>query len=155
MAFTLRPANKDDEPAIKALVSAANINPMGIHWQRFLVAEDKGQIIGIGQVKVHGDGSRELASIATIPTRRGEGVATAIINALLAAEKSAGTGALYLTCRSHMQPFYEEFGFCRVDSTSGMPRYFRWVMRLMRLMFATSRLFSRRGGGLVMKRSEV
>ncbi len=103
MAFTIRPAAAEDETAIKALVRAANINPLGIHWQRFLVAEDGGRIAAIGQIKVHGDGSRELASIATVPDRQGEGIATAIIQALLSSDARESSGPLYLTCRGHMR----------------------------------------------------
>ena len=80
MAFTLRWANEADAPAIKQMVRDANLNPLGIHWQRFIVAEDvtcePPRIVGIGQVKVHGDGSRELASIATALDRQGEGIAS-------------------------------------------------------------------------------
>ncbi len=96
MTYTMRWADAEDEAAIKALVRSANINPLGIHWQRFLVAEDAsrtaGSIVGIGQIKVHGDGSRELASIATVPDRQGEGIATAIIEALLGGRGTAPAG---------------------------------------------------------------
>jgi N-acetylglutamate synthase-like GNAT family acetyltransferase len=150
MTFTIRQANADEEQAIKALVRSANINPMGLHWQRFLVAEDAGRLIGIGQIKVHGDGSRELASIATVPDRQGEGIATAIIEALLANEASA-PGPLYLTCRSHMEPFYQRFGFGKVERVADMPVYFRRLMRIASVMFAIGRLFGNQGG-LVMVR---
>ena len=43
-------------------------------WPNFVVAEDGGTIVGIGQVKTHGDGSRELASIAVIPARQSQGI---------------------------------------------------------------------------------
>lgn len=157
MPFAIRPAEERDKQAIKALVRSANINPMGIHWQRFLVAEDAApegrRIVGIGQVKLHGDGSRELASIATVPDRQGEGVATAIIEALLAAQ--AGVGApLYLTCRSHMEPFYHRFGFHRVERLDDMPAYFRRLMRIGRVLFAIGRVFGN-AGGLVMVREGV
>jgi N-acetylglutamate synthase-like GNAT family acetyltransferase len=153
MPFTMRWAEAKDERAIKALVRSAKINPMGIHWQRFLVAEDAGRIIGIGQVKVHGDGSRELASIATVPDWQGEGIATAIIEALLAAEVSAAS-PLYLTCRSHMEPFYRAFGFRRLERLEEMPVYFRRLMRIGRVLFAVGHLFGNKGG-VVMVREGV
>ncbi len=152
MAFTIRWANALDEQAIKALVRSAGINPFGIHWQHFLVAEDAGRIIGIGQIKVHSDGSRELASIATVPDRQGQGVATAIIEALLQADAATGTAPLYLTCRSHMTPFYERFGFRKVERPADMPSYFRRLMRAGRVFFALQRLFGNNNAGGVMVR---
>lgn len=160
MAFTIRWANEKDAQAIKAIVRSAGINPLGIHWQRFLVAEDdtagagRGacRIVGIGQIKVHGDGSRELASIATVPDRQGEGIATAIIRSLLEMSASAGTGRLYLTCRGHMEHFYERFGFRRVDRLEDAPTHFRRLMRAGQLLFALARLVGNNDPGMVMVR---
>jgi N-acetylglutamate synthase-like GNAT family acetyltransferase len=151
MAFTLRPANAADDRTIKSLVRASNINPLGIHWQRFLVAEDAGRIIGIGQIKAHGDGSRELASIATAPDRQGEGIATAIIESLLVTACTSSS-PLYLTCRIYMGPFYERFGFREVERLDDMPPYFRRLMSIARPLFAVGRRLGRKGGGLVMVR---
>lgn len=152
MAFALRHATAEDERTIKDLVRASNINPLGIHWQRFIVAEDTGRIVGIGQIKVHGDGSRELASIATVPDRRGAGIATAIIEALLATEAGTSSSPLYLTCRSYMGPFYERFGFRTVERLDDMPPYFRRLMRIARLLFAVGSRLGSEGRGLVMVR---
>ncbi len=156
MTFTIRWANEEDAPPIKALVRSAGINPMGIHWPRFLVAEDAtagaGRIVGIGQIKVHGDGSRELASIATVPDRQREGIATAIIQTLLEADRSTGTGTLYLTCRSHNERFYEKFGFRRATDLRQMPPYFRRIARLMYGAQAVARVFGLAERGLVMVR---
>jgi N-acetylglutamate synthase-like GNAT family acetyltransferase len=152
MAFALRQANEQDERTIKALVRASNINPLGIHWQRFIVAEDADRIVGIGQVKVHGDGSRELASIATVPDRQREGIATAVIEALLASDAGTSSSPLYLTCRAPTRPFYERFGFHTVEQLADMPPYFRRIMRIARVLFAIGSRLGREAGGLVMVR---
>ena len=56
-AVTYRPAQASDEAAIKALIRAVNINPIGLKWQRFMVAVDEnGRLIGCGQIKPHRDG---------------------------------------------------------------------------------------------------
>lgn len=158
MAFALRWAEEHDEPAIKALVRATDLNPLALHWQHFLVAEDAvpegRRIVGIGQIKVHGDGSRELASIATVPDRRGEGIATTIIEALLVADARISTSPLYLTCRSHMETFYERFGFRRAERLADAPAYFRRLMRIYRAFTVVSRLFGGQGG-LVMVRERT
>ncbi|HEX7974607.1 MAG TPA: GNAT family N-acetyltransferase [Anaerolineales bacterium] len=140
-----------------------HINPMALSWQRFVVAVDEqGAIIGCGQVKPHGDGSRELASIAVVPERRGQGVARAIIEHLI--EKEAGrrlagppgqdelnpkAGELYLTCRASLDRFYQRFGF-RTLTMSEMPPYFRRLIRLARIFTG---LGFTRDDLLVMKRT--
>ncbi len=116
----LRSARPGDQATIETIIRAARINPMSLHWQHFTVAEEDGQIIGIGQIKTHGDGSRELASIAVLPAYQRRGVASAIVRELLAREP----GTLYLFCRASLTPFYERFGF-RLVGRDEMSPYFR------------------------------
>jgi N-acetylglutamate synthase-like GNAT family acetyltransferase len=121
----IRPATAEDQTEITRIVRSSRITPFGLAWPRFLVAEEEGRIVGVGQVKQHGDGSRELASIAVIPERRGKGIASAVVNALLARE----SGALFLTCRAAMEPFYNRFGFTTTGRDEMTP-YFRrlsWI----------------------------
>jgi amino-acid N-acetyltransferase len=128
--FSLRPATATNVAAIRSLVYTARINPMGLDWRRFIVAlAPDGVVIGCGQVKPHRDGSRELASIVVAPAWRGNGVARAIIEHLIAAHP----GLLYLTCRASLGPFYEKFGFRVVDETQMTP-YFHRLSRLARLI---------------------
>jgi N-acetylglutamate synthase-like GNAT family acetyltransferase len=127
--IVLRPAVRADGPAIRAMVRTARLNPLGIDWRNFLVAEEGARrIVAIGAVKTHGDGSRELASIAVAPAWRGRGIADAVIRTILARE-SAASGALYLTCRDEMEDFYKRFGFRRIG-VEEMPPYFRRLYRL-------------------------
>ena len=128
--YRIRPAVREDARLIRALIRAARINPLGIYWRRFLVAVDDGErLLGCGQVKVHRDGSRELASIAVVPGCRGQGVASALIERLI----SAHDPPLYLTCRDHLGGFYERFGF-QVIQLADMPGYFRRVYRLVNFL---------------------
>ena len=84
-AFTLRPANAADFPAIKYLVRSARINPTGLKWSRFVVAEnDLGEVIGCGQIKPHKDGSYELASLVVEENYRGQGIARSLVAHLAA-----------------------------------------------------------------------
>jgi N-acetylglutamate synthase-like GNAT family acetyltransferase len=74
--FTLRSAQARDEMVIKGLIRETRLNPMGLKWPNFVVAEDEqGQFIGCGQIKTHKDGTRELASIAVVKAWRGRDVA--------------------------------------------------------------------------------
>ena len=127
---SLRPATAADAAAIRSLVLTARINPTGLEWPRFVVAlSPEGVVIGCGQIKPHRDGSRELASIVVTPAWRGNGVARAIIEHLVANPP----GPLYLTCRAHLRTLYEKFGFQVADETQMTP-YFRRLSRLARLL---------------------
>ncbi len=106
---TIRSAQAGDEATIKALIRGERLDPFNVHWQNFLVAEEAGRIIGVGQVKPYHSG-RELGSLVVVPERRQTGVAGTIINALLARE----SGPLLLFCLAFREPFYAKFGFCRV-----------------------------------------
>ena len=124
--WTVRLANQNDSSAIRRLVISGGINPTGLDWRRFIVAEaPDGRVIGCGQIKPHRDGSHELASIAVAPEWRERGVARAIIERLLASQD----GDLYLMCRSRLGPLYEKFGFQALAETE-MPKYFKKVSRL-------------------------
>ena len=128
--FSLRRATQQDETAIRVLIHQVGINPMGLEWSHFLLAVDENdQMIGCGQIKPHFDGTRELASIAVIPERRGEGVARAVIERL----QADNPPPLYLTCRSVLGPMYEKFGFRALEQGELSP-YFKRIWRLAGLI---------------------
>lgn len=134
-----RPAQASDEAAIKALIRAVNINPMGLKWPRFLVAvADNGELIGCGQIKSHRDGSRELASIAVQKAYRRQGIAAEIIHRLLADEPPP----VWLTCMDRLVPFYEQFGFVEVKESDGrsLPRTFRFIRTIFKPIQKLSRI---------------
>lgn len=131
--FYLTPALETDFPAIKALIFETGINPMALDWRRFRVAKstDGDQFIGCGQLKPHGDGTVELASIAVVPAWRNKGVASAMVQTLM----NDGPRPLYLTCLSSMGPFYEKFGFRTIDGAA-LPKYFRRLSKMAGLINA-------------------
>ncbi|MGZ6258899.1 MAG: GNAT family N-acetyltransferase [Candidatus Limnocylindrales bacterium] len=129
MPVTIRPATEADQATIVRMVREANLNRMDLHWPNFVVAEDDA-VIGIGQVKQHGDGSRELASMAVVPERQGQGIGGAIIETLTASEP----GVLHLTCRRELEGYYARFGFRRL-----MP-----IVNLIMPLFGTRILVMRR-----------
>ena len=122
----LRPATAADSQAIRLLILRVGINPRDLDWHRFLLAVDEqDRMVGCGQVKPHGDGSRELASIAVSSSWRGRGVASTVIQRLM-----AQTGPpLWLVCRSTLTGFYRRFGFVQVRDAERMPRRFRRMYR--------------------------
>src|SRR5260370_1431136 len=112
MPLTIRPATQDDQPAIRRVIAEVHLPRMNLQWPNFVVVEEDREIVGMGQVKSHRDGSRELASIAVVPKRQGDGVGTAVIEALLGREVRA---VLHLSCRRELETYYERFGFKRVE----------------------------------------
>ncbi|MSP12893.1 MAG: N-acetyltransferase [Chloroflexi bacterium] len=127
--FTLRPATAADQQTIVEVIRQARINPQDLKWPNFIVAEKEQQIIGTGQIKTHGDGSRELASIAVRPAYQRQGVGRRICRVLIAREQ----GPLYLTCRSEMETYYVQFGF-RAIGPEEMPPYYRRLRRIVRVI---------------------
>ena len=133
--FILRPARESESSQIKDLIHLTGINPMGLDWNRFVVAaDDQDQILGIGQIKSHGTETQELASIAIYPQYRGQGIARAIIEHLL----KDSPRPLYLMCESSLGALYEKFGF-RGISYDEMPRYFQRISKLAGLAATLAR----------------
>jgi N-acetylglutamate synthase-like GNAT family acetyltransferase len=125
----MRAATQADQGTIRRLIKEAGINPTSLNWPNFVVAEDGGAIVGIGQVKVHWDGSRELASIAVIPARQSQGIGGAIIKTLIAREQ----GVVHLTCRRELRGYYERFEFRQVDRAA-FPRHFKRLIPIINVV---------------------
>ena len=139
--YTLRPARAEDFIAIRKLIHQVGINPMGLHWERFILAVD-----------ARGADDRLRADKATQRwvTRAGldrgdrglaqsQGVASEIIRHLMEDE----TGRLFLTCRTRLGSFYQRFGFRQATPTE-LPPYFRRLSRLVGL-FRTLHLMPSEG----------
>jgi N-acetylglutamate synthase-like GNAT family acetyltransferase len=142
--YTLRPAQESESSKIKDLIHLVGINPMDLNWKRFVVAvNDQDEMLGCGQIKPHGQEILELASIAVYPEHQGQGVASAIIQHLLADSPRP----MYLMCESSRGSLYEKFGF-RAIGYDEMPRYFQRISKLVGLMTTLAR---RDEGLLVMK----
>jgi N-acetylglutamate synthase-like GNAT family acetyltransferase len=128
--FSLRQATQDDQGSIRILVIKGGINPTGLDWERFTVAESAaGEVIGCVQLKPHRDDSLELASLTVREDWRGRGVARALIEDLIAGHN----GELYLMCRSGLGPLYEKFGFYALEEEQ-MPPYFRRISKLVSIV---------------------
>jgi amino-acid N-acetyltransferase len=146
MPLVIRPATADDDYAIKAIVRAARLIRVGLDWPRFVVAVWGPDIIGVGQVKPHGDGTRELASITVVPEWRGQGIGGMVVRALLARE----TGTVHLMCLPEMEGYYARFGFRRLPPDE-LPPYFR---RLARVVGVIARISGGRAARMSVMRRE-
>lgn len=133
--FSLRPATETDFSEIKALIRQVRINPTGLDWRRFTVAENEGrQMIACAQLKPVPGGLTELASVAVRPAYRHRGIARALIGHLLA----GAPRPVYLTCRSSLGKMYEKFGF-RVLEADETPSYYRRLQRLAGMLMGLTR----------------
>src|SRR6266545_3615449 len=120
MTINIRPARQEDQQTMISFIRQAKINPRNLHWENFLVAEENGQIVGVRQVKVYSQGTREVASGFVLPEYRRQGISARLMNEILSREK----GTLYLMCRDKRAPYYEQFGFRQVN-TDQLPSDFR------------------------------
>lgn len=128
--ISIRPAVEAEAAQIRDLVHLLGLNPVSLDWKRFVVAvNDRGEMLGCGQIKPHGHSVLELASIAVSPEHQGKGVGRAIIEHIL----QDSPRPLYLMCESANGPFYEKFGFREIHY-SEMPRYFQRISRVAGLV---------------------
>ena len=143
--FAIRPARADEQAHIRSMIRAEQLDPMNVHWENFLVAEEDNRIIGIGQIKPY-PGARELGSLAVVKRKREQGVGAAIINALIEREQG---GILYLFCLEFREPYYGKFGFKRA--------YMRDLPRSLKFKYAFGWIFTRVFGYkmIAMKRTVV
>jgi N-acetylglutamate synthase-like GNAT family acetyltransferase len=113
----VRRARPEDQPVITAMVRRARLNPAGLHWEQFVVGERYGRAVGVAQLRRHPDGAKELASLAVEPGAREHGIATQMVDALLADE----TAAVYALIDRRFVGHFARWGFRQVDP-SELPR---------------------------------
>ena len=134
-----RRARPDDQAEITAMVRRARLNPRNLDWSGFRVAERHGTIVGLGQVRVYGDGARELASLVVQRSVRGQGVATAIIDALLADDR----GVMYTLIDRRFTQHFQRWGFHVVDPSELPPSVMR-TYRIGRVVTGLASALTRR-----------
>ncbi len=130
-AFTIRPARRAEKPLLVSLIRSGRLNPLGLDWRRFLVAElPTGEVVGCIQRKDHAGEVRELASLYVRPRWRKQGIASALVRELMHRTEPP----LWLTCRERLTSFYHRFGFTTVEAPRQMPPYFRAAWRIFRAL---------------------
>ncbi len=104
--LNIRSATATDDATLKAWVRREGLDFTSLKWERFLMAEIGGRLVGMGQVKHYHD-CRELGSLIVHPQYRGQGIAAQLIAALEARDGFP----LYLLCAARLGPFYTRFGY--------------------------------------------
>jgi amino-acid N-acetyltransferase len=140
-------ATAADQARIREIVLGARLNPRGLDWPNFVVAEEAGQLVGVAQMRKHPDGSRELASLVVTPQARGKGVAGSLIEALLAGEGGPVCMILDRPFASH----YRHWGFEEIAPRSA-PASVRANYRIGRVFTGLASLFAGRKIRLIVLR---
>jgi N-acetylglutamate synthase-like GNAT family acetyltransferase len=121
----IRPATAADRDRISGLIREARLNPRDLDWRRFMVADAGGTLVGCAQVRVHANGTRELASVAVTADRQGSGMGGRLVESILSQE----SGVVYLMTRRETAGYFERFDFQRVDAAD-TPSDFRRQYRI-------------------------
>lgn len=148
-AVMIRPAAKADQGMITSLITRARLNPRNLHWSRFLVAEDSGKIVGLRQVRIHKQDTREVASGYVKPEYRRQGISASLMKEILAREN----GPLYLMCNSKWANYYEQFGFHRIPPSELPPDFGREFRIWRTITFLLFLLAPQKTGLIPMKRN--
>jgi amino-acid N-acetyltransferase len=126
---TVRRACAEDQPVITALVRQARLNPANLQWQRFVIAERDSHAVGVAQLRRHSDGSNELASLVVELDSRGHGIATQMVDALLADER----GPVYTLIDRRFADHFARWRFIPIDPGQLPPSVLR-VYRIGRVV---------------------
>ena len=110
----VRKAGKRDLPQIIELARSLGLDYSGMEKDGSWVADEGGRVVGIVALKKHPD-CLELCSLGVEPAHRGEGIAKALVQALL---EETGKDVHLATV---IPGFFEAFGF---ERTQDVPRSF-------------------------------
>jgi amino-acid N-acetyltransferase len=124
----IRRACVTDQDAICAMVRSERLNPTKLYYENFHVAEAGGKLVGAAQMRRHDDGSRELGSLVVAPDWRGQGIAGALIDAVLAGLDRPG----YMITDAKFARHYLRWGFV-VIAAGAAPRSIRFNYAMGRL----------------------
>jgi len=132
-AVVVRRATERDQEAIRALVHSERLNPTSLAWPNFLVAETESRIIGAVQMRKHADGSRELGSLVVAQEARGQGIASRLIDVLLAGDQKP----VWLITAAPNADAYARWGFMQIETRAAPAK-----VRRNHLMGSLARIIS-------------
>ena len=129
VTISVRRATAGDQEEITRLVRAARLNPAGLAWPAFVVAEDDGRLVGAAQLRRHPDAAVELASLVVDGPARGAGVATSMVDVLLETETAPVCTIIDRRFTGH----FARWGFAPVTPDK-LPRSIRRTLRIGRII---------------------
>jgi len=128
--YTLRKATRKDHDTIKNLIQKVGINPLGIHWKRFVVLEVDDVIIGCVQRKDFMFVAQELSSLAILPAWQKKGLSSQLIQACI----EGASKELFLVCDAKLESVYRKHGFVRHTPKELSP-FYRIHLRISRMFW--------------------
>lgn len=134
----IRRARAEDQQAITALVRGAKLNPAGLHWEGFVVAEQDGRLVGVVQLRRHPDSATEMASLVIDAESRGQGIAARMFDLLLADE----TGPVHAVLDRRHLDSYARWGFGPIDPGE-LPKSVARTLRIGRVVTAIASVIRR------------
>ncbi len=110
----LRPAVREDLPAVERLLAAADLPLAGVAdaLPTFVVAESEGTLVGVAGLEVCCDDAL-LRSVAVAPAWRSRGLGRALVHRVIADAEARGIRALYLLTTT-AERYFPSFGFREV-----------------------------------------
>ncbi len=117
----LRPARKDDIPAVEALLKAEWLPPFQIaeFLDSFWVLERDGGVVGAAGIELYG-GAAVLRSVVVAPSLRGSGAGERLVRTALDYARKHGARRVYLFTMS-AAPFFARYGFTPVTTDDFEP----------------------------------
>jgi amino-acid N-acetyltransferase len=107
-----RPADLGE---IEGLLALTGLSADGVpeSLSGFVVARENGRLVATACLEEHGNEGL-LRSVATLPDRRGHGLAGTLVGVLLERARSRGHHAVYLLTNG-AEAYFERFGFRRIE----------------------------------------
>jgi len=124
MSVIIRPARTSDVHAVRDLVDiyvpngrllSKNTVTLYEDVQEFIVAEVDGHIVGCGALHVMWDDLGEVRTIAVAPESKGQGIGSAILEALMQRAQTLGLGRLF--CLTFETEFFGRHGFRAIEAS--------------------------------------
>lgn len=103
----IRQAVALDQLAITQLVHGERLNPNGLAWENFIVADVGGDVVGAVQMRRHADAALELGSLVVRRDHRRRGIAGRLITALL----NQHPGLVHVITHHKNAVHYQRWGF--------------------------------------------
>ena len=132
LSIQFRKATSQDVFVARKILFAEAMNPLSVSEETLLVAhnseeeEENDRVLGFGQIRSLDASYAELASLYVLPSHRGQGIGTAMVQELLQRfddddddDSSTTTTNAQKLCLLTLQPtvsFYEPHGFVVVDN---------------------------------------
>jgi N-acetylglutamate synthase-like GNAT family acetyltransferase len=118
MAPNIRPASREDWPAIESLLTGAALPIDGArdHLGGFVLAERDGAVVGCAALERYGDAAL-LRSVAVDATERGHGLGVALVERCLVDARAAALSSVVLLTTT-AERFFPRFGFETVDRSA-------------------------------------